>query len=64
MANSSVSRHSFMKGAAVGGGGVLLAGCVAEAPPAQEAAPMAAMTAEEILARLGLMPGSQDHAKG
>ena len=51
------------------GGVVLLAGCVTEtAAPAQEAvsesAPMAAMTAEEILTPLGMMPGSPDHAKG
>ena len=48
-----------------GGGGVLLAGCVtepAEQETVSEAAPMAAMTAEEILTRLGMMPGSPGHA--
>ena len=67
MAKSSVSRREFMKGAAVVGGGVLLAGCAPEAvaPEAvSEAAPMTAMTAEEILTPLGLMPGSPDHPKG
>ena len=68
MARSSVSRRSFMKGAAVVGGGVLLAGCASEPAPAQEAvsesAPMTGMTAEEILTPLGMMPGSPDHAKG
>jgi putative aldouronate transport system substrate-binding protein len=68
MAKSSVSRREFMKGAAVVGGGVLLAGCASEPAPAQEAvaesAPMTAMTAEEILTPLGMMPGSPDHAKG
>ena len=68
MSKSSVSRRSFMKGAAVVGGGVLLAGCASEPAPAQEAvaesAPMTAMTAEEILTPLGMMPGSPDHAKG
>ena len=68
MARSSVSRREFMKGAAVVGGGVLLAGCASEPAPAQEAvaesAPMTAMTAEEILTPLGMMPGSPDHAKG
>ncbi len=67
MAKSSVSRREFMKGAAVVGGGALLAGCAPEpdAPEAvSEAAPMAAMTAEEILTPLGLMPGSPDHPKG
>ncbi len=67
MAKSSVSRRSFMKGAAVAGGGVLLAGCAAEpaAPEAvAESAPMVAMTAEEILTPLGMMPGSPDHPKG
>ena len=56
-----------MKGAAVAGGGVLLAGCAPEqaAPEAvAESAPMTAMTAEEILTPLGLMPGSPDHPKG
>ena len=67
MARGSVSRREFMKGAAVAGGGVLLAGCAAEpaAPEAvAESAPMVAMTAEEILTPAGLMPGSPDHAKG
>ena len=68
MARSSVSRRDFMKQAAVVGGGVLLAGCASEPAPAQEAvsesAPMTAMTAEEILTPLGMMPGSPDHAKG
>ena len=66
MAKGSVSRREFMKGAAVAGGGVLLAGCAPEpaAPEAvAESAPMAAMTAEEILTPAGLMPGSPDHAK-
>ena len=56
-----------MKGAAVVGGGVLLAGCAPEpvAPKAvAESAPMTEMTAEEILTPLGLMPGSPAHAKG
>ena len=68
MAKSSVSRREFMKGAAVVGGGVLLAGCAPEAAAPEEAvseaAPMVAMTAEEILTPLGMMPGSPDHAKG
>lgn len=50
-----------MKGAAVIGGGVLTAGCAPE-PAAPEAVPMAAMTAEEILTQLGLMPSSPDQA--
>ena len=42
-----------MKGAAVVVGGVLLAGCVTEAPPAEEAVSEAApMTAEGILAEI------------
>ena len=68
MAKSSVSRREFMKVAAVVGAGVLLAGCVAGAPPAQDAVseetPMTAMTAEETLTPLELMPGSPDHAEG
>ncbi len=61
MPKSSVSRREFMKGAAVVGGGALLAGCAPEA--VAESAPMTAMTAEEILTPLGLMPGSPDHPK-
>ncbi len=63
MVKSSVSRRSFMKQAAVVGGGVLLAGCVTEM--VQEAVSESApMTAEELLTPLGLMPGLPDHAKG
>ena len=67
MPKSSVSRREFMKGTAVAGGGVLLAGCTSEpaAPEAvAESASVTAMTIEEILTPLGLMPGSPDHAKG
>ena len=57
MAKSSVSRREFMKGAAVVGGGVLLAGCATEPAATEEAvseaAPMTAMTAEEILTPRG-----------
>ena len=60
MAKSSVSRREFMKGAAVAGGGVLLAGCAPEAAAPEavaESAPMVAMTAEEILTPLGADAG-------
>ena len=57
MAKSSVSRRELMKGAAVVGGGVLLAGCATEPAATEEAvseaAPMTAMTAEEILTPRG-----------
>ena len=67
MARGSVSRREFMKGAAVAGGGVLLAGCAPEpaAPEAvSEAAPMVAMTAEEILTPAGADAGVAGPCEG
>ena len=46
------------------GGGELLGGRATEPRLVSEAAPMTAMTEEEILTPLGMMPGSPDRCEG